>query len=104
LRASLGGGSVTRARFLGSSRGHLGPHAPQFHPGRIREERGQVILPQGQEAAGEVRGIRHDIEYTPRSRAEKQSRRLACVFDEALPPKHCIVGVGDDPRGEKTRA
>jgi hypothetical protein len=79
------------------------PGSP-FHPRRIRKERRQVILPEDQKTAGEIRGVCHDAEYTPRSRAEKRLAGLARVFDEALPPKRCIVAAGDDPHGETTSA
>jgi hypothetical protein len=95
---------VTPFRFGGKTRGSLEPALQHLAPGRIREQRRQIILPQGQEAARKIGGVGHGTEYTPWLRAKQRTPSPGRVFDEAIAPKHCIVGMGDCPRDETMRA
>jgi hypothetical protein len=75
----------------------------QPHLVRLGEERGEIIFPQSQEAAGKVRGVGHTTEYTVPLRVKKQRAAVARVFDEAIGAKRCIVAAGDVSRSEPTR-
>ncbi len=50
-----------------------------------------MILPHRQKTAGEVCGIGHRDQYTRCREPEYQFAIRWCVFDNAIPPKACIV-------------
>lgn len=75
----------------------------QLRLGGIGEERREIILPQHQEAAGEVGSVAHRTPYRMEPRQRKPPRRRGRLFDEAIVPKHCIVAEGDPLAAETSR-
>lgn len=75
----------------------------QFRLGGIGEKRRKIILPQHQEAAGEVCSVAHRIPYRMEPRERKPQQRHDRLFDEAIAPKHCIVVEGDPRAAETSR-
>ena len=67
------------------------------------EKRGEVILPQPQEATGEIWRVGHRADYTPWPQSGKRALARRRVFDEAIVAKDCIVMATDVLRGETPR-
>jgi hypothetical protein len=67
------------------------------------EKRGEVILPQPQEATGEIWRVGHRADYTPWPQSGKRALARRRVFDEAIAAKQCIVVERDVFLGETPR-
>jgi len=96
-------GLITWLGILVMQRGVGSPVLQYLRRRQIGEQRGDVILPQRQIAAGKILGGGHRTQYIPGGRRRKWLSCRRRVFDAAPSSNRCIVVDGDPPRGEIPR-